>query len=180
MKRHFITSDPANNDQEGSNQKGNLDRRTDGNSHGKIHLVPGGDNNSSDVLRSIADDRNQDETNESSANTGSLDEIIDTVNEVIGTESNKEGGDSQDGDSSNGTKSGFHVFNLPAAFVLVLGIEKVAVRSNLENEVQDVEREKNDGSTVRQCEDTLGLLVRTTLVKDGVELEQLVKTFARV
>lgn len=135
VKSHRSTNDPANNDEEGRDQEGNLDRRTNRNTHGEIHLITEGDDNSSDVLSSIANNGNQDQTNESSANSGGLDKIINAVNEVIGADSDEDGSDTEDGNSGKGSNSRLLWLNFLAVLVLVLGVEKVTVCSELEDEI---------------------------------------------
>ena len=54
--------------------------------------------------------------------------------------------------------------------VLALGIEKVAVSTKLEDEVEDVEEKQDDGGSARQSEDALVLVPEAALVKDGRQL----------
>lgn len=135
VKSHGGTNDPANNDEEGRDQESNLDGRTNRNTHGEIHLITEGDDNGSDVLSSIANNRNQDQTNEPSANSRGLNKIINTVNEVIGADSDEDGGNTENGNSGNRSNSRLLWFSLLAVLVLVLGVEKVAVCSELEDEI---------------------------------------------
>jgi hypothetical protein len=177
VKSHLGANDPANNDKERSNQESNLDRRTNSNTHGEIHLITDSNNNSGDVLCGVANNGDQNQTDKRPADSGGCYEVINAVNEVIGADSDKNRGDNQDGHGSNGANAGLLRFNFLVAFVLVLGIEKVAVCSELENEVEDVKSEKNDSGTARECEDALGLLLGATLVEYSIELEELVKSF---
>lgn len=129
------------------------------------------------MLCGVANNGDQDQTDKRPADSGGCYEVIDAVNEVIGADSDKHSSDNQDSHGSNGANGGLLRLNLFIAFVLVLGIEKVAVGSELENEIEDVKSEKNDSGTTREREDALGLLLGTTLVENSIELEELVKFF---
>lgn len=175
VKSHLGANDPANNDKERSNQESNLDRRTDSNTHGEIHLVTDSNNNSGDVLCGVANNGDQDQTDKRPADSGGCYEVVDAVNEVIGADSDKHSSHNQDGHGSDGANGGLFRLNFLIAFVLVLGIEEVAVGSELENEVEDVKSEKNDSGTARECKNALGLLLGATLIENSIELEKLVK-----
>lgn len=53
---------------------------------------------------------------------------------------------------------------------LALGVKEVAVGAKLEDEVEDVEEEENDGGAAGEGEDGAVYLVRAGLFHDGVEL----------
>jgi hypothetical protein len=174
VKSHLGANDPANNDKERSNQEGNLDRRTNSNTHGEVHLVTDSNDNSSDVLCGVSNNGDQDQTDKRPADSRGRYEVINAVNEVIGADSDKNSGDNQDGHGSKGANARLLMLNFLIAFVLVLGIEKVAVCAELENEVEDVESQKNDSGTARERKNALGLLLGATLVENSIELEELV------
>lgn len=148
---HGLPNDPANNDEEGSDTESNLNARSNSNTHGQIHLVPNGDNDSSDMFSGISNNRNQDETNESLANVALFDDVINAANKVFGTSGDENSDDDKDHASGNGTKMLLFFFVL-LLLSLLLGVEKVAVCTELEHEVHDVENQENDGSAAGQGE----------------------------
>lgn len=169
MKGHIAAHDPATNDEERSNQESNLNAGTNSNTHGQIHLIPQSDNNSSDMLSSITDDGNQNQTNESLADTGAVDKVIDAVNQVFGANSDQDCGNDKNGASGNGADDG--LLGLVVLIrVLVLDFEKVAVGSELEDEVENVEKQKDDGGSSGEREDALHLLIGVglALVENGI------------
>jgi hypothetical protein len=65
--------------------------------------------------------------------------------------------------------------------VLAFGIEEVAVGSELEDEVEDVENEEDDGGSSGEGENALHLLIgiRLALIEDGVKLQHELATIYR-
>jgi hypothetical protein len=127
------------------------------------------------VLRSVSNDGNQDQTNKRTADSRSSDEIVDTVNQIVGADSDQDGSDNQNGD---GGDRGLLMFVLGIiVFGLVLGIEQVAVCTELENEIKNVKQKQNDSGTTGQGKNALGLLLGATLVQNSIELQELVRSW---
>jgi hypothetical protein len=164
-----LSDDPADNNEEGRDTKSNLDAGADGNTHGKVHLVSEGDNNGGDVLSGVADDRNQDQTDKRLADVCALNNVIDTTDKVIGTNGYQNCCADQNHGSSDGTHASF--FFVLSGF-LGFGIEKVAVSSELEHEIEYVKKQQNDGGASRQDEDAATLVVGSVLGQDGIELKR--------
>lgn len=166
---HGLINDPANNDEEWSDAKGNLDGGANGDVHGKIHLVADGNNNGGDVLGGVSNNRDEDQTDECLANMHLLDNVVNAANEVVCANGDKNG----DGDENETSSKGAHVSNLWLFIVLddlALRVKEVAVGAELEEEVHDVEEEQDDGSAAGEREDALSLALGAALVEDTVKL----------
>jgi hypothetical protein len=174
VQRHGLSNDPSNNDQERSNEKGDLDAGSDGDTHGKVHLIAYSDNHCRNVFRSISNDRNQDQTNECFADTGAFHDVIDTSDKVLGTNCDEKSGDHKDTSGRDRANDGFLSLGLFFALFNVtdFGIEKIAVSSELENKVQNIKQKEDNGSSAGQNQDASGLLITITdaLVQNGVQL----------
>lgn len=171
---HGLINDPANNDEEGGDTKSNLDGGANGNVHGKIHLVADGNNNSGDVLSSVSDNGDENQTDECLANVHLLDDVIDAANEVVGANGNQNSNNNQDNAGSKRAHVGFFAFLFLFFSLsgLALGIKKVAVGSELEEEVHGVEHQQDDGSAAGQGEDALSLALGTALVENAIQLRK--------
>lgn len=120
------------------------------------------------MLSGIADDRDENETNKGLADVSTLDNVVNAADKVLGANGNKDGDDDEDDTSSNSAH--VRLFLLLFSLGLILGIEKVAVRAKLEEEVHDVEDEQDDGGAARKGEDALGLVLGAVLVENSVQL----------
>lgn len=169
-KSHGLTNDPSDNNKERSDTEGNLNTRSNGNSHGKVHLVTNRNHDSRNVLSRVSDNGNQDKTNEGLADVALFNNVINTANQVVCADGNQAGDGDENQASSNGTQMGFVTFFLFFVGLGLLGIEKVAVGAELEDEVHDIEHEKDDGGTAGEGEDAIGLFVRSILVKNAIQL----------
>lgn len=177
MERHRLPDDPANNDEERGNQKGDLNAGADCDAHGQVHLVTNGNHHGRDMLRRVSNNRDQDKTNEGLADAGRLDEGVDAANEVVGADSDQNGGDDKHRSGGNGAQDGlfFLVVLLVAGFGDLgngtgFGIEEVAVGAQLEDQIENVEQQENNGGAAREDQDAVGLVLGLALVKDGIEL----------
>lgn len=170
MQGHILADDPANNNQERGNTQSNLNAGANRNTHSQIHLVPDRNHHGRDMLRRIAHNRDQYQTDEVLAYTRALDDVVDAADQVLGADSDEEGGHDEDACGGNGAECGRLLGVLLGD--LVLGVEEVAVGLELEDEVQNVEAEQDDGGSAGEDEDAavLLLLVAVRLVEDGVEL----------
>jgi hypothetical protein len=173
VKAHIRANDPANNDKERSDEKSDLDAGANGNTHSQVHLVPDSNNDSGNVFGGVSNNRDQNQTDKGPADARCLDKVINASNEVVGADGYQDGGDNKDGDSADSAEGRLLRLLALATSVLVLGIEKVAVGAKLEDEVKDVEEKKNDGGSARQSKDALILVPRAALVKDSVQLHQI-------
>lgn len=152
VQRHVLSDDPTENDHEGSDEESDLHRASNGNSDGQIHLVLPSNDNSRDVLSGVANDGNEDETDESLADTSLGDNGVDAVNQVLGTDGDQDG----DNEKADGGSDGSEKLGL--LFLLVFshfGIEEASVRLQLEVEVEAVENEENDGGSTREDQDVV-------------------------
>jgi hypothetical protein len=84
VQGHVLSDDPANNDEERSHEQSDLDAGTNGDTHGKIHLVADCNHNSSSVLGYISNNRDKNQTNESLADLSTLGNVVDTTDEEFG------------------------------------------------------------------------------------------------
>lgn len=64
VQRHGLVDDPAENDQEGGEEKGNLQRGADSHSDSQIHLILDSHNHGSHVLGGVTDNGQQNQTDE--------------------------------------------------------------------------------------------------------------------
>jgi hypothetical protein len=64
VESHIFAHDPAQDDDDGGDEDGDLDGGANGNTDGKIDLVLHGDGDGGNVLCSVADDGQDDETDE--------------------------------------------------------------------------------------------------------------------
>lgn len=177
MERHVLPDDPANNNQERGDEKSDLDTGANGNTHGEIHLVADSHDNGSDVLGRITNNRNEDQTDESFTDTRVHNQIVDASHEIFGADRHENRSYHQHaggGDRTNRRLLHLTLF-LGLGSGLTLGVEEVAMGLKLENEVQNVKQEKDDGSASGQDQDTPVLLVTVAriLIENSVELRNL-------
>ena len=146
VERHVLSNDPANDDKERSDKESDLDTGPDRDAHSKIHLVADSHDNSRDVLGRVTNDGDEDQTDEGLADARVLHQVVDTSHEVFGADRHENRSDNQHTSGSDGANGRFLHFVLLLNNRLVLGIfaglglgiEQVAVGSQLENEIQNV------------------------------------------
>lgn len=144
------------------------------------------------MLGGVADNGDEDQTDKGLADVGGLDNVVDAADEVVGADGDEESDDNKDGSGGNGADDGllmlflgFPLGGLGGLVVARLGlgvvvaVKEVAVGAELEEEVEDVEDEKNDGGTAGKDENGVALLPGATLVEDGVELKVVVSRVTR-
>ena len=168
MQRHVAIDDPAEDDEEGRDEQGDLQRRPERDAHGQVHLVLDGDDDGRDVLGGVADDGEQDQADERLGDVGRLDERVDAVDEELGADGHGDGHDDEHGGRGPGAHLGL-VFILRFGLGFGFGVEEVGVGAQLEEEVEHVEDEEDDGCAARERED-VGLGVLVGLREDGEEL----------
>ena len=169
---HISVNDPADDDQKRGDTKGNLDAGANCDTHGKVHLVPNSYHDGGDVLGSVSDDRDQDETNEALADMHRLYNGVDAADKVLSTYGDQNRDDDENSSGSNWTQGG--LLRLIFLGQLPFGVKQVAVRTELENQVDDIEEQEDDGSAARQSEDA-GPLANICVgsVEDGIKLEMM-------
>lgn len=137
MERHVTSNNPPDNNEEWSDAQRNLDARANCYTHSQVHLVAKSDDYSSNVLRSVSNNGDQDQTDECFADICAFDNVVDASDQVIGTDGNQNRYNDKNRGSSNWAQSG--LFGLLAfGGDWVLGVEKVAVRTKLEHEIEGV------------------------------------------
>ena len=172
VQGHLDTHDPAQDDQEGSDEKGDLQAATDRNTDRKIHLILVSHHDGSDMLCGVADDRDQHQTYERLAHAGLLHDTVNAADQVIGANGHQNGDDDQCHGGSPRAEEALFLFLLFTTCVLGIAavalLEQLCVGAQLEVKVHNVEHEQDDGRTVRQDED-VGLGILLGLGKGGVE-----------
>lgn len=176
QKTHGLSHNPAKNDEEGSQEEGNLQGRANGNTDSKVHLVLHGNDNCGDVLSGVADNGDEDKTNEGLGDTSSFDNVINGVNQVVGTVGNDNGYNGQHDSCLNSVESGsVALFFVVIVFfdsmtrggsiglninmrVNVSGLEIRGMGVKLENQVEDVNRQQDQRSASRDIENVLKLV----------------------
>lgn len=124
---------------------------TQGQTH-QVHLVPDSNHTGRDMLRRIADDRDQDQANEVLANLSSGHDVVNTVDEVVRAERNDQCyADEHCGCGPSAHSGPLHLLLLflPVLRCLArvrgrLGVEKVLVRPQLEKQVENIQQEQDD------------------------------------
>ena len=182
MQRHVLANNPSYNNQERGDEEGNLDAGANGYTHSKIHLVSSSDNHGRDVLGRVSHNGDENKTNECFADPGVRHDIINTSHKIFSAHSNEDCGHNQDCAGSDRSHARLlHLwFSCSRGIAVntgsgsrVLGVEQVAVRSELEDEIHDVEEEEDNGSCSGENQDALVLLIGVcnALVQDGVKLQ---------
>ena len=180
-KRHVAINNPPNNDQEWGNSQRNLNTRANSHTHGEVHLITHRHDNSGNVLSSVTNNGDKNQTNKRLANLCALDNVVDAADEVVCANGDEDGDDDEDHAGSNGAEDGFFVLEGLGAAILVvfdgavggglaLGVKEVAVGAELEDEVEDVEEEEDDGGAAREGEDGADFVFGAGLFEDAVEL----------
>ncbi|CRK20266.1 hypothetical protein BN1723_012084, partial [Verticillium longisporum] len=157
----LVENSPAEDDEEGGDEKSDLNAGSDGDAHSQIHLVANGDHNSRDVLSSVSDDGDENKTDEVLADMRLLHNIVNAAHEVVGADGDEDRGHDKDKTGGNGAHGGLLRLLLAK---LDLGIEKVGVGAKLEPQVHDVEDKEGDGGAARKHEDAVFLLGAVGLV----------------
>lgn len=173
MKRHFTSNNPTDNDEEGGDAQGNLDAGANRHTHGQVHFVAKSNDYSSNMLRRVSDNGDENQTNKGLADVCSLDKRVDASNQVIGTDGDQDGNDDKNDGGSNGTHRGL-LGLLTVGANRIFGVEKVAVRAKLEDEVESIQDEENDSSSAGQNQNAMVpvAVARILLVEDAIELGQ--------
>lgn len=131
----------------------------------EVHLILDCHDNGSNMLCGIPDNRDEDQTNEVTAQASSVDQCVYAVDKVVGTDRNK----NSCHDKYTGSSPGVHVCLLILVRLFLgrrgdrtggrlllnilsssLGTEKVVVSAQLEPEVQDVEEQHEDRCAARE------------------------------
>lgn len=153
VQRHVLTQDPAEDDKEGGDEEGDLHGAADGDADGQVHLVLVRDDDGSDVLGRIADDGQQNQTNEGFTDARRGDDGVNAVDQVLGAHSDQYG----DEDEADGSRDGAEDLGLVGLAALPaflrLCVEQPRVRLELEDQVQDVQDQQDDRSAARQDQD---------------------------
>lgn len=110
-ERHVSVNNPTHNDQKRRNAQRNLNTGANSHTHGEVHLITHRHDNSSNVLSSITDNGDENQTNEGLANVHALDNVVDAADEVICANGDKDGDDNEDHAGGNGAQDGFFVLN---------------------------------------------------------------------
>lgn len=115
VQAHVRVKDPAEEDDDGGDEEGDLDARADGDADGQVHFVLACDGHGCDVLGCVADDGEDDETDEGLADGRVVDHFRDGVDEEFSADSDQSSGEQEhdDGSSTRHAKfaiAGFRVF----------------------------------------------------------------------
>lgn len=156
MERHGLAHGPAEEDEEGGDEEGDLHGGADGDADGEVHLVLVGDDDGRDVLCCVADDGDEDQTDEGLGDAGALDDGADGADEVVGADGDEDGDEDEDDGGGVGRK--YLAFLLLASFfTFTCGffVEEAGVGLQLKEEVEDVEDKEDDRSAVRQDQDVV-------------------------
>lgn len=148
VQRHGLVHDPAEDNEEGSHEKGDLHRAADGHVDSEIHLALVCDDDGCDVLGGVSNDGDQNETDECLADVRRLDNRVDAVNKELGANGDHDGHNNKRNTGGGGRQDLALLLVIISSLVLNVG-EQVVVRVELEVEVQHVEDEQDDGGAVR-------------------------------
>lgn len=161
MECHVLPDDPAQDDQERRHEERNLHRRADRHAHGEIHLVLDGHDDGCDVLRGISDDREEYQAHERLGDVCGLDERVYAADEILGAHGHRDSDDDEHAGCLPRAQLRLLFFAAATAFAgLGLGVEERGVGAQLEDEVEHVEDEQDDGSAAGEEEDVcFGILV---------------------
>lgn len=168
VQSHGLTHDPAENNEEGGNEKRNLHGAANCNINGQVHLALVRNDNGGDVFSGVSNDRDQDQTDKRLADVCGLDNRIDAVDKEFGANGHEDS-DKDEGDTGSNWRQDLAILALLVSAFLVLDIgEEGVVRVQLEVQVEDVQDEKDDRGAVRQKQDVLlGLVGATVLLVTG-------------
>lgn len=149
VKSHLLAHDPSEDDKEWGNEEGDLHGTSNGNADSEVHLVLVCDDHGGDVLGSVSDNRKENETDESLADTRGSDDGVDRSNEIFGANSNEDRDQNQSNTGCDRSKH-FWLVLLAVTALLGLGVEQACVCLQLENEVKNVEEQHDDRSSTRE------------------------------
>jgi hypothetical protein len=155
VQGHGLADDPAEDDEEGSDEKGDLHAAANRDTDGQVHLVLVGDDAGGDVLGGVADNREEDQTDEGLADVEGVDDCVDGVDQVFGADSDCECDENQADGGWDGTQDLRLLLSTILTLLLLLGVEQVCVGLQLEEQVEAVEDEHDDGGAVRQDKDVI-------------------------
>jgi hypothetical protein len=151
MKRHILPNDPAHNDQEWCHEECNLHRRAERHAQREIHLILNGYDDGCDMLCGVSNDWEQDQTHKRLGDVSGFDERVDAVDEILGTDRHSNSHDNEN--NGCGPRTYLRLFFFFAFAGLVLGVEEACVGAQLEDEVEHVKGEEDDGGAMGEDED---------------------------
>jgi len=102
VQRHRLVDDPAQDDQERGDEERDLHAAADGDVDCEIHLALVRDNDGCDMLGCVADDRQEDQTDEGLADVRGLDNRVDAVDQILCTNRYQDGNDHERDACRNG------------------------------------------------------------------------------
>lgn len=132
---HRLIDDPAENDEEWRNEDGDLKGAADCDTDREIHLALVCHNTSRDVLGCVAHDWDQDQTDERFRYMSGFHDAVNAVHKVFGAYGYHDGHDKKR-DTCGPRRQ--DMFLLIFTLLLMLRIEQVVVRLQLEEEVRNV------------------------------------------
>lgn len=135
VEGHWLINDPAKDDEEGGDEERNLHGAANGDVDGQIHLALVGDNDGCNVLGGVADNGDQDQTDEGLADVGGLDDGVNAADEEVGADGDNDCSHDQ---SDTGSNRGKNVFLLIFRVLGLDVIEQVMMTKQLEIEVEKV------------------------------------------
>ncbi|KAJ8566818.1 hypothetical protein ON010_g6302 [Phytophthora cinnamomi] len=145
-KRHGLIHEPAREHDHGHHEKRDLRGRSHCDAHGELHLVVQRDLDSRHVLHSVAHDGQQDDADERLAQVHLIGKTIDGAHEELGEHGHQQGRAKQHGRAGTLGQCG------SLLGVLLLVLEEVSVRLELEEEQLDVHEEQEGGGDARERE----------------------------
>lgn len=129
------------------------------------------------MLRRVPNNRDQDKSHKRLANLGRLNNIINAAHKIIRAHGDDDRRHDEDYRGGDGAHAGLLGLDVGAALgdgrVGALAVEEVVVGAQLEEEVEDVEEQEDDGRAAREEEDRVAgirLYALLLAVEDVVEL----------
>lgn len=142
------------------------------------------------MLSGVAHDGDEDEPDKVLADVSRFDDVIDTPDEVVGAQGDDDSRGDEDDGGGHGTDAGLlgglrlgldfdavladdGAGGLAVEEIMVTAVEEVVVGTDLEEEVEDVEDQEDDGRAAGEEEDRVGRVGLDSLllaVEDVVEL----------
>ena len=177
VQRHGLADDPAEDDEEGRHEQGDLQAAAEGDADGEVHLALARDDDGRNVLGRVADHRDQDQADKGLADVRRLDQGVDAVDQELGA--HRHDNRHEDEREAGGPRTEHlpvvllflllrGLFDASFGFVRVGLVEEVQVSLQLEVEVEHVERQQDDGRPVRQDHD-LVVQMAAGLMHGGVQ-----------
>lgn len=136
VQGHWLVHDPAQDDEEWSDEDRNLKRASDRDTDSQIHFALVSDHTGRDVFCCVSDNWKKNETNESLGDMGGFDNGVNAIHEVFGTDSNHKRHNYQC-HTRTPWRQNLTLFLLIRALLILL-IEQVVVSLELEEQVHDV------------------------------------------